>query len=99
MSHTLEVHMRISPLRTLFFALIAALTLTIGSFAAAKQYQFTGTVKSVEGDTFTVEKTATEIWSFSTDSSTKGKPKVGDKVTVHYRMIATAIESKGTSTK
>lgn len=86
--------MRTSLLRTLLIVVLVALAFTVGSLAAAKTYQFTGTVKTVEGDTFTVQKSATETWSFSTDSSTKGKPKVGDRVTVHYRMIATTIESK-----
>jgi hypothetical protein len=76
-----------------FAAMIAVLTLTAYA-AAAKSYQFTGTVKTVEGSTFTVQKSATETWEFSTDASTKGTPKVGDKVTVQYRMIATNIESK-----
>ena len=62
--------------------------------AAPKSYQFTGTVKSVDGTTFTVQKSATETWDFSTDPSTKGTPKVGDKVTVQYRMVATSIETK-----
>ena len=86
-------------LRTVLIVLLATLTLSIGGFAAVRTYQFTGTVKTVEGDTFTVEKSATETWSFSTDAATKGKPKVGDKVTVHYKMIATAIESKPASAK
>jgi hypothetical protein len=86
-------------LRTLLIVVLATLTLSLGVFAAVRNYQFTGTVKSVEGDTFTVEKSATETWSFSTDASTKGRPKVGDKVTVHYKMIATAIEAKPASAK
>lgn len=65
-----------------------------GYAAADKSYQFTGTVKSVEPGTFTVEKNAKETWTFSTDASTKGTPKVGDKVTVYYKMIATEIEAK-----
>jgi hypothetical protein len=65
-----------------------------GLNAAAKAYQFTGTVKTVTGTTFTVEKSATETWEFSTDKDTKGAPKVGDKVTVHYKMIATDVEVK-----
>jgi hypothetical protein len=81
-------------LRTLLIVVLATLTLAVAGFAAVKTYQFTGTVKSVEGDTFTVEKSATDTWSFSTDASTKGRPNVGDKVTVHYKMIATTIESK-----
>jgi hypothetical protein len=71
--------------------LVAILTIT--AYAAAKSYQFTGVVKTVEGDTFTVQKSATETWEFSKDASTKGAVKVGDKVTVHYRMIATEIEA------
>jgi predicted membrane-bound dolichyl-phosphate-mannose-protein mannosyltransferase len=67
--------------------------------AAAKSYQFTGVVKTVTGSTFTVEKSATEIWEFSTDKDTKGAPKVGDKVTVYYKMIATEIEVKPATPK
>jgi hypothetical protein len=76
-----------------FAALMAVLTLTAYA-AAAKNYQFTGTVKTVQGTTFTVEKSAAETWEFTTDATTKGTPKVGDKVTVRYRMIATDIEAK-----
>jgi len=79
------------------FILVAMLT--IGAYAATKTYQFTGVVKTVQGDTFTVEKSATETWEFSKDASTKGAPKVGDKVTVHYRMIATTIEPSAAAKK
>jgi predicted membrane-bound dolichyl-phosphate-mannose-protein mannosyltransferase len=71
--------------------LVAVLTIT--AYAAAKSYQFTGVVKTVQGDTFTVQKSASETWEFSKDASTKGTFKVGDKVTVHYKMIATEIEA------
>ena len=84
-------------MRTLSTGLVVIavwIALAIGSFAAAKSYQFTGTVKSVEAESFTVEKSATEVWSFVTDPSTKGRPKIGDKVTVHYKMVATSIEAK-----
>jgi hypothetical protein len=91
----MEVHMRkIAPL---LFVLVAMLT--ISAFAAAKTYQFTGVVKTVEGDTFTVQKSATETWEFSKDGSTKGTVKVGDKVTVKYRMIATDIEPSAAAKK
>lgn len=73
---------------------IVMLVLTLTAYAAGKTYQFTGVVKTVQGSTFTVQKSATETWEFSTDAATKGTPKVGDKVTVQYRMIATDIESK-----
>lgn len=62
---------------------------------AEKAYQFTGMVKAVDAGTFTVEKSAKEVWTFSTDSTTKGAPKVGEKVTVYYKMVATQIEVKG----
>lgn len=61
---------------------------------AEKTYQFTGTVKAIDGGTFTVEKSVKEVWTFSTDKDTKGTPKVGDKVTVYYKMVATQIEAK-----
>ena len=86
--------MRKTSLGILVAAVMAALTLTAYAAAAAKGYQFTGVVKSVDGATFTVQKSASETWEFSTDASTKGSPKVGDKVTVQYRMIATNIDSK-----
>ena len=73
------------------FVLVAILTIT--AYAAAKSYQFTGVVKTVQGDTFTVQKSASETWEFTKDASTKGTPKVGDKVTVHYKMIATDVEA------
>jgi hypothetical protein len=62
--------------------------------AATKTYQFTGTVTSVDGNNFTVEKSAKEVWTFETAADTKGAPKVGEKVTVNYKMVATSIESK-----
>jgi hypothetical protein len=77
--------------------LVALLTIT--AYAAAKSYQFTGVVKTVQGDTFTVQKSATETWEFSKDAATKGAVKVGDKVTVHYRMIATEIEASAAAAK
>jgi hypothetical protein len=73
--------------------------LTIGTYAATKTYQFTGVVKTVEGDIFTVQKSPSETWEFSKDASTRGTPKVGDKVTVKYRMIATDIEPSAAAKK
>jgi hypothetical protein len=55
--------------------LVALLTIT--AYAAAKTYQFTGVVKTIQ----------------------KGAVKVGDKVTVHYRMIATDIEASAAAAK
>jgi endonuclease YncB( thermonuclease family) len=84
-------------LAAVLFVLVAVLTIT--AFAAAKTYQFTGVVKTVQGDTFTVQKNATDTWEFSKDASTKGTPKVGDKVTVKYRMVATDIEASAAAKK
>ena len=83
---------------TVMLVVLVAL-LTITAYAAAKSYQFTGVVKTVQGDTFTVQKSATETWEFSKDAATKGAVKVGDKVTVHYRMIATEIEASAAAAK
>jgi hypothetical protein len=84
--------------RTGWIALLLVATLAIGYVAgisaATKSYQFTGTVKSNDGGVLTVEKSAKETWTFSTNSSTKGTAKAGDKVTVYYTMVATEIESK-----
>jgi hypothetical protein len=80
--------------------LLVVMALAYTAYAAAKSYQFTGVVKTVTGDTFTVQKSANETWEFSKDASTKGTVKVGDRVTVHYRMIATDIEANpGTAKK
>jgi hypothetical protein len=80
-------------------AVVLALGLAAGLSAATKTYQFTGTVKSVEGSTFTVEKNAKETWTFEAGFDMKAAPKVGEKVTVTYKMVATTIESKGAATE
>ncbi len=89
--------------RILGIILILAIALSIGyvvgASAAGKSYQFTGVVKSNDGGTLTVEKSAKETWTFSTDKDTKGTAKVGDRVTVYYKMVATEIETKPATTK
>jgi len=75
-------------------AILACVICTAIGLAAPKTYQFTGTVKTADKETFTVEKSATETWTFSIDAGTKGTPKIGDKVTVTYKMVATGIEVK-----
>jgi hypothetical protein len=75
-------------------AVALALGFGAGMSAAGKAYQFTGVVKSNDGGTMTVEKSAKETWTFTTNKDTKGTAKVGDKVTVYYSMIATEIEGK-----
>ena len=75
-------------------AVLVAVAFVAGGFAAVKSYQFTGVVKAADGGTLTVEKSAKETWQFETSKDTKGTPKVGDKVTVSYKMMATDIEVK-----
>ena len=70
-----------------------------GGYAASKAYQFTGTVKAADAGMLTVEKTAKETWQFEVPKDVKGgAPKVGDKVTVYYKMVATEIEAKPAAT-
>jgi len=77
------------------FVIVAlVLAFVAGGYAATKTYQFTGVVKSVEGTTFSVEKSAKETWTFETSKDTKGTPKAGEKVTVYYKMVATEIENR-----
>ena len=83
--------------RVLWIVMIAALLMAAfvaGGYAAAKSYQFTGTVKAADVDTLTVEKSAKETWVFEVSKDTKGTAKAGDKVTVYYKMVATQIEAK-----
>jgi hypothetical protein len=78
----------------MFVVVALAIGFGAGIGAAGKAYQFTGTVKSNDGGVLTVEKSAKDTWTFSTNKDTKGTAKVGDKVTVYYSMIATEIEAK-----
>jgi hypothetical protein len=74
------------------FAFIVAAFLA-GASAAVKTYQFTGVVKAADATTFSVEKNAKETWTFD-KGDVKTLPKVGDKVTVQYKMVATSIDAK-----
>ena len=81
------------------FSLLAAGTLALSSAAFAagtKDYQVTGPILEVNDSMIAVQK-GKDRWEIARDSSTKasGEMKVGDKVTVHYTMTATSIESKG----
>ena len=78
-------------------AILAAFV--VAGYAAAKSYQFTGVVKAVDGGSLTVEKSAKETWQFEMSKDTKGAPKVGDRVTVSYRMVATEIAANPATKK
>ena len=74
--------------------ILVVLALAAGGYASAKSYQFTGVVKAVDSNTLTVEKSAKETWQFELTKDTKGVTlKVGDRVTISYKMTATEIEA------
>lgn len=65
----------------------------------AKSYQVTGPVIEVTDTIITLKamrKGEEETWQIARDAGTKiqGELKVGAKVTVHYRMVATDVEVK-----
>jgi hypothetical protein len=64
--------------------------------AAAKKYQVTGKVLDVSPTMIAVDKGG-DRWEIQRDGDTKlngAEPKVGDKVTVEYRMTAVNIDNK-----
>jgi len=62
--------------------------------AAAKTYQVTGPVVELTDKMIVVQK-GDEKWEIARDEATRilGVVKVGEKVTIHYRMTAVKIES------
>ena len=77
---------------------ILTLVLALPSFAAAaavKTYQVTGPVLEVTDSAIVVQK-GKDRWELARDKDTKvnGDLKVGNKVTIEYRMIATKVEVK-----
>ena len=88
----------------LFVGVLLAVLLAAPLFAAAvKTYQVTGPVLELTSDTIVVQKGEAR-WEIARDGATKvtGDLKVGAKVTIDYRMTATAVEvktAKTTSTK
>ena len=82
--------------------LATAMLLMAGSAYAAdvRTYQVTGPVVSATDTAITVKK-GTENWEIAKGPDTKGAAdaKVGDKVTVTYRMTAASIEVKSAGAK
>jgi len=77
-------------------ALVVSVVLIAVVFAAApKTYQVTGPVLSVSDDLIVVQK-GKDKWEITRDANTKiqGDLKVGAKVTIQYKMIATSVEVK-----
>jgi hypothetical protein len=81
----------------LLILLCAAALLGASSLSAAdaKAYQVTGPVLELTPTTITVQK-GNDRWEIARDSKTKtsGDLKVGSKVTIYYKMIATEVEVK-----
>jgi LysM repeat protein len=61
----------------------------------AKTYQVTGPVLALTPSTITVQK-GDDKWEIARDSTTKvpSDIKVGDKVTIYYKMVAAEVEVK-----
>src|SRR5947208_4087725 len=88
-------------LKALALTPLALLSLTGGLYAAqAKTYQVTGPITALTNDVITVQK-GKDLWEIGRDSSTKvsGELKVGERVTVQYRLSATEIALKPVSAK
>jgi hypothetical protein len=68
--------------------------------AAAKTYQVTGPIIELNDKTIVVQK-GDERWEINRDESTRGKAdlKVGQKVTIHYKMTATSVDAKPSATE
>ena len=80
-------------LRSIAFAL--AVAAAVPAFADDHTYQLTGTVAEVKKDSIVVQK-GKEKNEYAIDASTKNDsgPKVGDKVTIEYVMVARKIVAK-----
>jgi hypothetical protein len=70
------------------------------AYGAVKTYQVTGPVLEATDTMIAVQKDK-ERWEIARDANTKvtGDLKVGEKVTVEYRMTATKVEVKAAKPK
>lgn len=80
-----------------YLLVVAGLCLAASRLTAAdaKDYQVTGPVLEVTPSYIVVQK-GDEKWQIATSKDTKGlaDAKVGDKVTIYYKMSASEIEAK-----
>ena len=79
---------------------LAALLSAMPAAAATKTYQVTGPVLEVNDTMIAVQK-GKDRWEVARDAGTKvtGDLKVGSKVTIKYRMVATTVDVKAADTK
>ena len=77
------------------FIVVVVMTTASFAFGAGRTYQVTGPIVSVTDNAIVVEK-GNEQWEIARDANTKvtGELKVGVKVTIEYRMIATTVTVK-----
>jgi len=82
-------------LRLVLIAACLLVAATTFAAPAVKTYQVTGPVLEVTDSMIVVQKND-EKWAVLRDANTKvnGDLKVGDKVTIEYRMVATTVEVK-----
>ncbi len=76
--------------------ILGSLVVAASAFAAVKTYQVTGPVLESSPTMIAVQK-GKDRWEIAVDASS-GVPadlKVGDKVTIEYRMTATSVTVKG----
>ncbi len=80
--------------------LLASLLAASNAVAAVKTYQVTGPVLEVNDTMIAIQK-GKDRWEIARDANTKitGDLKVGSKVTIEYRMSATAVEVKAAGKK
>jgi len=80
--------------------ILASLLVASSALAAVKTYQVTGPVLEVNDTMIAVQK-GKDRWEIARDASTKitGDLKVGSKVTIEYRMSATAVDVKAAPKK
>jgi len=76
-------------------ALAASAASALAHDLKVDDFQVTGTVSAMDADSITVMK-GKERHQIARDKDTKmaAEPKVGDKVTVHYKMYAVSVETK-----
>ena len=81
--------------KTLLFVCAVLLVASLAIAGPPNTYQVTGPVLELKDDVIAVQK-GKDKWEIARDKDTKvtGDLKVGSKVTIEYRMTATAIEVK-----
>ena len=72
----------------------------VSALAAPKDYQITGTVSAMNDTTLSIMTRTKETWDIGRGADTKlpDGVKVGDKVTVHYTMMAGVVAAPDAAT-